>query len=445
MYRYFLALRYLVARPINLLGVVGIMLGVWALIVVVSIFSGFLQEVGKHLQSSTADLSVVALPDDASFRRLEAILEADPNVADCAPRIVWQGLVHPFGEDIGKPPPPTGMSEMGAETPFVSVIGIDPERERTVTDIRSWMDSVEDPERRVADVDRPLAPLDGRDALILSLQRMAEDEVRTGDRAKITIGRLQRHGGREELMFEAKEFTVAGAYETEYAGFDSLNVFVHVDSLRALLRSKYAPADFVNEIAVRLVDTGRAEETRDRLQRALDLELEPLPLRIRVQTWAEANAAQLGSVEHQRSLMKLVLFVIMVVAAFLMYATLSMMVTEKTHDIGILTAMGASPAGVMVLFTACGFAIAVVGVMLGILVGCISSIYLDAFNHWMSSTFGIDLFPVRIYNLRHVPYDLDPQWIGIVSLVALAVGALVASVPAWRAARHDPLESLRTE
>ncbi|MDA0374342.1 MAG: ABC transporter permease [Planctomycetota bacterium] len=445
MYRYFLALRYLLARPINLLGVVGIMLGVWALIVVVSIFSGFLKEVARHLQSSTADMTAINLPEGVPFDEIRAIVEADPNVAACSPRIVWQGLVHPFGDQVGRAAPPAGMSELGAATPFVSVLGIDPDLERGVTRFRDWLDVLDDPTLRVADLDAPLAMRDGLPGLVLSRQRMAEDGVVAGDRAKLTVGRMRREGGREELDFRPLACTVAGAYETSYAGFDGMNVFVHIDTMRGFLDGD-ARSESANEVAIRLHDTAEAANTAARLQRAL---AEGVAGRgaswIRVRTWAEANAGRIGNVEHQRSLMKLVLFVIMVVAAFLMYATLSMMVTEKTHDIGILTAMGASPRGVMAVFTGCGVAIAVVGAGLGVAFGCLSSIYLDSLNKFLTANFGIDLFPVRIYHLRHVPYDLDPVWISQVAGSALVVGALVAAIPAWRAARYDPLDSLRNE
>ena len=443
MYRYFLAIRFLLARPINLLGVIGVMLGVWALIVVVSIFSGYLEEIGKHLQSSTADLTVAGLPPDASYADFAARIEADPNVAATAPRVVWQGLLHPFGDSVGKAPPPTGMSEIGAATPFVAVIGIDPEREHGVTDFAAWIDRIADPALRVADSARPLAPVDGQPALILSRQRSMADGVERGDRAKVTTGRMDEATG--NFDFEDLGYRVAGAYETTYAAFDGLNVFVHIDSLREQLGAAQAAPDFINEIAVKLIDATQAEATQRRLSRVLNEDLPPRSPVIRVRTWAQTNDLQLGSIDHQRSLMKLVLFVIMVVAAFLMYATLSMMVTEKTHDIGILTAMGASPTGVMAVFTACGIAISVAGVALGIVTGCASAIFLDDFNSWVSATFGVDLFPVRIYHLRHVPYSLDAGWIAQDSVIALAVGAAVASLPAWRAARHDPLESLRSE
>ncbi|MBL8737013.1 MAG: FtsX-like permease family protein, partial [Planctomycetes bacterium] len=151
----------------------------------------------------------------------------------------------------------------------------------------------------------------------------------------------------------------------------------------------------------------------------------------------------LASVEHQRQLLKIVLIVIMVVAAFLMLATLSMMVTEKTADIGILTAMGGTPWGVSVVFLACGLVITAVGVLLGLVTGCLTSIYLEEIRQFLRWSTGVDLFPLEVYNLDRVPSSIDPWWLLLVSAIALLTGFVVSLLPAWRAARHDPLVSLR--
>ncbi len=118
---------------------------------------------------------------------------------------------------------------------------------------------------------------------------------------------------------------------------------------------------------------------------------------------------------------------------------------NQTNGIGILTALGATRRGVMQIFLSCGLSIAVLGSVLGLVAGCLSSYYLDNFNKWLRATFGLDLFPPHIYNLDRVPYHLDPVWITQVALMALGTGVLVSGLPAWRAARHDPLTSLRNE
>jgi lipoprotein-releasing system permease protein len=442
MYRYFLALRYLLSRPINVLGVVGILLGVWALIVVVSIFSGYLREVKRHLQSSTADMTAILLPEDVGFARLAEVVNADPNVVACAPRIVWSGLIHPFGPDAGAPLP-LGAGSFGEGTPLVSVIGVDPASELSVTGLRDWTAAVDDPAVRVDSLDAPFTTETDHPGLLMSRRRIAAERVSKGTPVRVTTGRMVRRLGRDVLDFEDREFTLAGAFTTSYAGFDSMNVFVGIDAMRRMLGRD--GTDFVNEIAIRLRDASSADATAKRLERVLNSDVRQEYGRIAVRTWAQANSGQLSSIDHQRSLMTLVLFVIMVVAAFLMFATLSMMVTEKTHDIGILTAMGATPSGVMTVFLACGVAIATIGAALGVVAGCTTSIYLDPFNEWLRASFGIDLFPTRIYNLTRVPFDLDPRWIVQVSGMAIVVGLVVSGLPAWRAARHDPVRSLRNE
>jgi lipoprotein-releasing system permease protein len=143
--------------------------------------------------------------------------------------------------------------------------------------------------------------------------------------------------------------------------------------------------------------------------------------------------------------MKIVLFVIMVVAGFLIFATLSMMVTEKTRDIGILTAMGATRRGILAIFLICGAFIGLSGCVLGLVAGYFSSIHLNDVNQWVKRQFDVELFPTDIYKLREVPYALDPVWMGQVAIVAMALALLFALIPAWRAARFDPVEALRYE
>jgi lipoprotein-releasing system permease protein len=133
----------------------------------------------------------------------------------------------------------------------------------------------------------------------------------------------------------------------------------------------------------------------------------------------------------------------MVTAAFLMLATLSMMVTEKISDIGILTAMGGTPSGVTLVFLACGLTITLVGVVAGVAAGAVTSIYLEEIRQAIRWAFGIDLFPLDVYNLDRVPCLIDPLWLLQVAGMAFATGFVVSAIPALRAARHDPLVSLR--
>ena len=428
MYRYFLALRYLLSRPINGLGMFAFMLGVWALIVVVSIFSGVIREFKTHIRSATSDVTAYYLGEQASFDRLEATILRHENVVACAPRLAYAGLLHPDpkrAEDALEGDPT-------ANHHLVTLIGIDPEKEARVTGFDDWLE--ETGTRR---------PGTAGSWILLSRQR-AEREGSKGNRLKITTANVGAAAGSPALQLLEHEFQAAGTYATQHSGFDEFNAFVDIDVLRQLL---HKPKHFVSEIMIRLKDPSLRADTAMALQASIGSMREYARdvWKPRVVAWEERDKRLLENIEHQRALLRLVLFVIMVVATLLVYATLSMMVTEKTRDIGILTAMGATRTGVMQVFLTCGFAIGLIGTVLGVVFGCITAMNLDGIRGVVLHWFGIDLFPISSYHLPRVPYELEPGWIALAGAIALLLGLLVAGLPALRAARHDPLQSLRNE
>ncbi len=435
MYRYFLALRYLLTRPINLLGILGVMLGVWALIVVVSIFSGVLNEVKSHVHSTSSDLIVSMREDGVSYESLQKIILADANVAACAPRLIWQALIHPQGQ--GQKTMRISTTAGADNQPFLSVLGIDPKQEMETTGLRQWIANVQQTE---------LDLQSDQKWILLSQRRMQAFGLKPGDLISLTTACADNQQEEGSRILKTTNLRIAGAFETQHTRFDDQNAFVAIDQLRKILGT---PPQQVDEVAVKLKTTANDHDknTQERLQKRL---IAAPPFNFsnyppRVYHWSERDDYFFRAVDHQRSLMKLVLFVIMVVAGFLVYATLSMMVTEKVRDIGILTAMGGTRRGVMQVFLSCGFAISLIGVALGIISGCISAYYLDAFNNLMIAWFDLNLFPTHVYNIPKVPYHLDPLWISLVGVSALSLGLLVSGIPALRAARHDPLVSLRNE
>ena len=325
------------------------------------------------------------------------------------------------------------------------MLGIDPRAEADTSGLRDWLRSDEIPaELRVADVDRPLGDdADATPGVLIGLERMQREGLRPGDRVVLTTANLvtdERGAKRPEKV--TVELVVAGAFRTDHGGFDGNSVFV---ALTTLQRAMFADTpQFVQEVAVRVKRTDRLQATADRLQRTVHrvVERDQRGFGV-VQTWRQKNKQFLDSVAHQRGLMKIALIVIMVVAAFLMLATLSMMVTEKTSDIGILTAMGGTPGGVTLVFLACGLVITAAGVVLGLSLGILTSVYLEEIRQAVLWAFGVDLFPLDVYNLTRVPCRIEPFWLLQVTLMALATGFVVSSIPALRAARHDPLVSLR--
>lgn len=444
MYRLFLAIRYLLTRPINLLGMAGITLSVWALIVVVSLFSGFLAVVEQHVHAAGADIVVSSLPSWTRWSKLAPALTDDPNVAAVAPRVLHYGLLLQPGHRPPPAPLPGRGALHGGDQPFLFVMGVDAAQEANVTGFANWVrDAAIPAELRAADVQTPLASRDGVPTVLIGLERMQREGLRPGDAVLLTTAKLVAdEAGTKRPTKVQVPLRVAGAYKTEHSGFDGNNVFVDLDVLRQHLHG--AQPDLVQEVAVRAHDAGSLEATADRLQRSVTRVTERNNKGYGVvETWREKNALFLGSVQHQRGLLKIVLVVIMVVAAFLMLATLSMMVTEKTSDIGILTAMGGTPSGVTMVFLACGLVITFVGVLIGTATGITTAVYLEEVRQIVRWATGIDLFPIDVYNLSRVPCTIDPWWLLQVAGMAMATGFLVSGLPALRAARHDPLVSLR--
>jgi lipoprotein-releasing system permease protein len=444
MYRLFLAIRYLLTRPVNLLGMGGILISVWALVVVVSLFSGFLQVVEEHVKSASSDIVVSDLPDWIEWPTLRAELEDDPNVLAAAPRCLHYGMLNPPGKRPPPAPLPGKSALHGGDQPFLFVYGVEPAREAMVTSFSSWLRSSEiPPELRVADPAAPLTPIDGVPAVLIGAERMQREGIAVGDSMRLTTARMAP--GAEGQVRPVKielDLRVAGAYQTEHGGFDGNNVFVAIDTLRQQLFPDQPQR--VQEVAVRAEDHDQLAATADRLSRKVRRASEQGSLGFgRVETWEQKNAQFLANVAHQRGLMKIVLIVIMVVAAFLMLATLSMMVTEKTSDIGILTAMGGTPGGVTTVFLACGLVITASGVVLGLATGVLTSVYLEEIRQLVLWATGVDLFPLDVYNLTRVPCRIEPLWLVQVTAMAFATGLVVSTVPALRAARHDPLVSLR--
>lgn len=442
MYRLFLAVRYLLTRPINLLGVAGITISVWALVVVVSLFSGFIEVVEHHVHEASADVIVSSLPPWGEWPALDAALRDDANVAGTAPRVLHYGLLVRPGQRPQPAPLPGRGALHGGDQPFLFVQGIEPAAEATVTGFAQWLAHADIP----TDLRAPAAPLaarDGAPTVLIGLDRMRREGLRPGDRVLLTTAQLRSdEQGKSAPVKVQIDLRVAGAFKTAHSGFDGNTVFVAAATLRSHLFPD-RPA-YVQEIAVRVHDEATLDATAARLQRAVARVLERGDRGYGlVQTWREKNAMFLASVAHQRGLLQIVLIVIMVVAAFLMLATLSMMVTEKVGDIGILTAMGGTPRGVTMVFLACGLVITAVGVVVGITGGIVTGVYLEEIRQALRWATGIDLFPIDVYNLDRVPCSIEPLWLLQVAAMAFGTGAIVSALPALRAARHDPLVSLR--
>jgi ABC-type lipoprotein release transport system permease subunit len=463
---WFLARRYLLTRWVNVLGVVGIAVAVWALVFVTSIFSGFIGEIRDGAHEASPDLLATALAPRASYRALRPVLEADPDVVTTAPRLQHYALLYPeHGSRAVVMTNPIDPSP--ARFDYYELIGIDPEREAATTALGKWLDAVDNPLARVEELEQPfqvgperqrlgrvrtgtlldqqpaLGPVPG---ILLPAARLRRFDSFAGQWLDLVTAEVQPGGGEHRPRRISRELPVAGAFRTRHRLFDMIYALVPIDLLREMLGHPQdvpridgmpPPLDLVSAIAIR----ARAGADLPAIAARLELSLAGHGGGS-VLTWEEQNAQLLGAVDRERALMQIVLFAVLLVAAFLVFATLYMMVSTKTHDIGILTAMGASPSAVATIFVVCALIVGALGAALGTAGGVASALNLNELNAWTRGAFGVELFPTHLYNLERIPVEVEPGRVTLFALGAVALSLLVALIPARRAARLDPVAAL---
>ncbi|MCB9870001.1 MAG: FtsX-like permease family protein [Planctomycetes bacterium] len=465
-FSWFLAIRYLLTRWVNVIGMVGIALAVWAMIVVIAVFSGFIAEARAGIEAASPHLLLTGMKRGTDFRALEPILGADPDVVATAPRLTHFAMLFPHGgRSVVKR---TDATAAGTGN-YVMLLGIDPDREDRVTGFRSWLDpSVRKYSERVDPrnyvirdrqnpfqvsaelVARAAAELQGvaagsdllaaRDGIILGMDRLIRgDEMQPGQRVDVVSARLQPTGDGFKVRSIKINAYLSGAYFTQHRLLAQSVCLIDIGVLRPYLDGgdPLDPAQLVTDVAVRLRDGADRAAVAKRLERALHDVCGGKLL-----DYEQQNATYLGAVNQERTLMKFVLFAVMLVAGFLIFATLYMMVSQKITDIGILTSLGATPGGVGTVFLLSGMVIGAIGCTIGVITGFLSAYYLNAINDRVRDWTGQELFPTNIYSLDRVPVDLDPRWMAQVAGLALLLSLLVAWLPARRAARQDPIKAL---
>lgn len=491
----FLALRYLLLRPSMLLGVLGVGFAVWAMLLVDAVFTGFVGEIRDDVRGSTAALLVTDLPPDTGYEPLRSAIEADPDVGPgaTAPRLRYHGFLQPL-RDSRRAIESSEVEWNQMESGFALLLGIDPAREVAVTGLRDWLPRAQemlakkgglfpasqvldepDPERRA----RLLLPdevewearrraglwrVDGEQrapaledfrsewpGVLLSWRRAYYVALRNGDPIDLVCAAFPPGGAADAVRPTRVRLAFAGYFLTGHRLFDVATAMLPIETLRTQLghdREDPAAVDLITDVAVRPRDGLSPAQLRDcqvRLQRAVQALLPAGSAPCSVLDWRQQNTVFLGAVTHEHSMMQFVLFVVMLVAAFVIYATLHMMVVQKWKDIGILASLGGTPRGIGLVFVTCGAVVGALGTLLGNVAGLLSVRWLNPVNDWLFEHWQLELFPRRLFDLERVPCRLESEWIVQVAVGALALALLVAFVPARRAARMNPVKALAYE
>lgn len=479
-FSWLLAFRYLLSRWVNVLGMTGVAVAVWALIVVRAIFSGFLADIESDVRRNSSDLLVTSLPYDTSYQRIAEVLRGDGDVLALAPRLRHYGVFYQRSRLSRAQSAELEFSNVDSN--YVQLLGIDPALEPAVVPFQQW--------RERAGGTWPGDEPDGLLALGPELQVPDELEWRARRRARLPVPEtadawrsqwpgllLGRRRARLQHFLQAgdpfdvvsvdfagptagadagavrtlhRTFAFAGAFDTGGRLFDEVTALVPIEALRTMLGHHALDelsVDLVTDVALRVragLDERQLRQIAARLEPLVAAVLPP-GARPEVVTWREQNKVYLDAVEHERAMMGAVLFAVMLIAGFLIFATLHVMVTQKTKDIGILTALGGSPRGVGAVFTRCGMVIGVVGCCSGAALGVLSLWYLNPVNDWMSATFGVELFSRALFDLPQIPYRIEAGWVLLVVAAAFALTLLVAWLPARKAAHMHPVQALAFE
>jgi lipoprotein-releasing system permease protein len=452
-YRVFLASRWFAARPIGKVTMIGIWLSSMATIVTVAVMTGFLRDHERFARGSAADVSIVPLAtagDDgavieaANFAAIEEAIAGVAGIATTSPRLVRPALVR-----VDRLPAALLGERRYSERNFARVVGVDREREVKSPGFQGNLVRPDDPEFPGGDVDDPSRPFTIDSRRLPAAYRNARLPVvlfgaRLFDWCGLRKGELvnlvtipERVTPGEDPKPLSERFVVGGAVRTGNEEWDLTTLYLDLGRAKTFFRAR----NDVTEVAIEAMSGDDVEA----LESELESRLAAAGIPARVETWRERSGRILDAVENERKLIGVLLFFFLAVACFNVFSTLTILVSEKTRDIGVLNALGAPRRGILTIFLGNGLAMAILAGALGVGSGLLLASKLDAINEWIGATFGFHIFSQRIFVFRNMPVEISPRFAMITFAATIGISLLCAWRPARRAADFDPVEALRHE
>jgi len=423
----FLALRYLKPKRtflsiITLISVLGVMLGVTVLILVISVMTGFDRELRQKVIDFDAHILVSTEDIMHDWRALKTKIDKTPGVVATAPYV--QGPVIVEFENRRLAP---------------MIRGVDPAQEENVIPLRKFI--------KQGNFD-----LDG-ESTVLGIELARKLKIHLGDKLTVYspgnlgqildgIKKLENAKGAEEKktidelrdVILPKELTVTGIYETGHYLHDSEFLLVPIYVGQEL----YGLGDALHGITVKTDNPYSAERVKSEIENFLT------PPEF-AETWIDMNHQYFEAVRLERTVMFFLLFFIVVVAAFGIMSTLITVTVQKRREIGIMKALGANLSQIVWVFLGQGTVVGLFGTLTGLGLGMTLIRYRNEFSHWLASTLHIEIFPREVYQFSSIPAEVIPKDVAIICISAFLICSFAALIPAYFAARLDPVKALRYE
>lgn len=408
----FIGLRYTRAKRrthfisfISLTSMMGIALGVTALITVLSVMNGFEKELRQRILGMASHASIQGF--DGALRNWNSVIETmrkDPRIIGAAPYIQKEGML-----------------TLGQQVNGTIISGILPDQEPKVSEVGNKM--------LFGSMDDLRA---GEFNIILGKELARTLGVLVGD--KVTLVAPQANVTPAGILPRLKRFTVTGVFEVGMYEYDSALALVHLQDAAKL----FGMDDAVTGVRLKVTDIFEAPRIVQDVARELNGDY-------LVSDWSRQHANFFRALKIEKRMMFIILFLIVAVAAFNIISTMVMVVTDKTSEIAILRTLGAAPRTVMRIFMVQGTIIGVIGTLLGGLGGVSLALNVATIVPMIERIFSVQFLPADVYYISDFPSDLHWNDVFFITATSFALSLLATVYPAWRASRMQPAEALRYE
>jgi lipoprotein-releasing system permease protein len=408
----FIGLRYIRAKRkshfvsfIAFISMAGVALGVFALIVVLSVMNGFGNELRDRTLSMTSHATISGY--DGYLKEWPAVLEkAEKNreVVAAAPYIRKEVMLT------------NGRRVSGS-----LVHGIEPEMESKVSLVASKM------------ISGSLFDLKaGEYGIILGRELANTLGIYEGDR--VTVITPQASITAVGVMPRLRRFTVVGVFEVGMHQFDAAMAYIHIEDAAKL----FTYENKVNGVRLKLTDLFQAPRITREIENDFGVDYW-------VKDWSKQHKNFFRALQTEKTVMFIILLMIISVAALNIVSTLMMTVTDKESDIAILRALGMRPSSVMIIFIIQGAFIGLIGTLIGVAAGVPVALNVFEIVSWLEQLFSTDFLPSDVYYISDISADVKVSEVLTYALSAFAITILATIYPAWRASRTLPAEALRYE